>query len=99
MALRRRRHLFRAFRAELGASPAEAQRLLRLDRAAVLLARSNLQVQEIAEATGFASPFHFSRAFRKIYGRSPRAFRAAIAAGAPLPPIRLVRVRALAATV
>ncbi len=90
-----RGHLVRLFRAELGTTPMEALRLIRLDRAAVLLARTNLRVQEIADQTGFASPFHFSRAFRRVYRRSPRAFRAHLAAGGGLPPIRLVRVRSL----
>jgi AraC family transcriptional regulator len=90
-----RGHLVRLFRAQLGTTPMEALRLIRLDRAAVLLARSNLRVQEVADQTGFASPFHFSRAFRQVYRRSPRSFRNHLAAGGSLPPIRLVRVRSL----
>jgi AraC family transcriptional regulator len=91
-----RGHLVRTFREHLGATPAEALRLLRLDRAAVLLARSNLRVQQVADQTGFESAFHFSRAFRRIYGCSPRAFRERMAAGHPLPTIGLVRMRHLA---
>lgn len=84
-------HLSRVFQQVLGTSPAAALRQLRLDRAATLLARSNLNVQAVAEATGFASAFHFSRVFRALYGRSPRAFRAAIAGGETPALNRLTR--------
>lgn len=90
-----RGHLVRVFRDEFGVGPAEAMRLLRLDRAAFLLARSNLDVQEVAAQTGFADPFHFSRRFSATYGHSPRAFRRRCAAGVLTPVIRLVRVRRL----
>jgi AraC family transcriptional regulator len=74
-------HLVRVFRRVLDATPMQVLRLLRLDRAATLLARSNLAVQAVAEQTGFASPFHFSRQFRAAYGHSPREFRRRVAAG------------------
>lgn len=76
-----RGHLARVFRAETGLSPLEALRLIRLERAEMLLARSNLPVQEVASLTGFDDPFHFSRVFRVIFGRSPRAWRRARLAG------------------
>lgn len=84
-------HLIRIFKAELGTSPQEAQRLLRLDRAATLLARSNLKVQTIAEQCGFACPFHFSRSFKATYGASPRALRKRMLAGEGRPMSPLVR--------
>ncbi len=90
-----RGHLVRVFRAELGVGPAEAMRLLRLDRAAFLLARSNLDVQDIAAQTGFADPFHFSRRFAVTYGCSPRSFRRRSAEGMLTPMIKLMRVRRL----
>jgi AraC-like DNA-binding protein len=91
-----RGHLVRVFREQLGVTPAEALRLLRLDHAATLLARSNLRISEIADQTGFISAFHFSRAFRLVYASSPRAFRQEVAAGYAIPPIRFLRVRELA---
>jgi AraC family transcriptional regulator len=90
-----RGHLSRVFAQSLGVTPMETLRLLRLDRAATLLARSNLAIQAIAAQTGFGNPFHFSRVFRATYGHSPREFRRHIANGMNLPTIRLVQVRGL----
>jgi AraC-like DNA-binding protein len=84
-------HLCRLFTASLGRSPVETVRLARLDRAAVLLARSNYAINEIAALCGFASPFHFSRRFREAFGQSPSALRKAIQAGATPPTPRLLR--------
>jgi len=84
-----RGHLTRVFRAALDLTPMEAMRLLRLERAAAMLARSNLAVGEIAVQCGFPSPFHFSRRFRAAYGVPPRAFRTRIAAGMDMPTTRL----------
>ncbi len=74
-------HLCRLFRTATGQSPLGAVRQARLERAAVLLARSNYAVAEVAAMTGFASPFHFSRSFKAAYGASPRAYRAGRQAG------------------
>lgn len=87
-----RGHLIRVFREQLGIGPAEAQRRLRLDRAATLLARTNLRIQEVADETGFANPFHFTRAFRTAYGCAPREFRQRCAEGMALPGNPLVQV-------
>jgi AraC-like DNA-binding protein len=76
-----REHLCRLFRASLGKSPVETVRLARLDRAATLLARSNYNIAQIAEACGFASPFHFSRVFARAFGMSPTAMRQRVEAG------------------
>jgi AraC family transcriptional regulator len=84
-------HLIRIFNQELGASPQEVQRLLRLERATTLLARSNLKIQEVAEHCGFACPFHFSRVFKQTYGASPRALRRRLHAGESRPVDPLVR--------
>ncbi|MBA3708978.1 MAG: helix-turn-helix transcriptional regulator [Planctomycetes bacterium] len=92
-----RAHLARIFRAHLGATPVESMRILRLDRAAALLVRTNLAINVIAEQTGFENAFHFSRVFRQQYGHSPRAMRLRIAAGENMPTIPLVRVRHLSA--
>ena len=68
-------HLCRQFKAALGHGPAGAVRRARLERAAVLLARSNYTVGEVAALYGFASPFHFSRAFKQALGHSPTELR------------------------
>ncbi|MBN7823203.1 GyrI-like domain-containing protein, partial [Bowmanella sp. Y57] len=52
--------------------------LMRLRRAAHgLLARAELSVLNAALQAGFESPEAFSRAFRRAFGMSPRAFRKA----------------------
>jgi AraC-like DNA-binding protein len=82
-------HLTRMFRSALAVTPMEALRLLRLERAATMLARSNLSIQEVARQCGFQSPFHFSRLFRATYGHAPRTFRNRIAMGMDMPLTRL----------
>jgi AraC-like DNA-binding protein len=90
-------HLARLFRTSVGAAPLAALRLLRLERAAGVLARSNLSVKEVAASSGFESPFHFSRRFKEIYGVSPKAFRERLESGAPMPRKRLSIARTMAA--
>lgn len=85
-------HLCRLFRATTGRSPIETVRLARLDRAAVLLTRSNYAIGEIATQCGFVSPFHFSRRFREAFGQSPTELRQATQAGATPPTPRLLRL-------
>ncbi|ODN69252.1 GlxA family transcriptional regulator [Methylobrevis pamukkalensis] len=48
---------------------------LRLERARALLRQSAMPVTEIAAACGFASPSHFSRAYRARFGTAPTADR------------------------
>ena len=74
-------HLCRLFRRHLDLGPLECVGLARLERAAALLVRSNLSVKEIADATGFVSPYHFSNKFRGVYGIPPREYRKAMRAG------------------
>jgi len=70
-------HLCRLFREALDTSPVQAVSLLRLDRAMTQLVRSDLTVAQVADRTGFASPFHFSRRFKQVYGKSPSQARKA----------------------
>ena len=69
------RQLYRAFSG--GESPAALIRRRRLERAAELLAarRPIANVESIAQECGFASAEYFSRAFRREFGLSPRAYR------------------------
>jgi AraC-like DNA-binding protein len=71
------RQLYRAFTGT--ESPAARIRRRRLERAAEILAtRSGPgQVERVAVECGFASAEYFSRAFRREFGLSPRAYRAA----------------------
>ncbi len=69
-----RRQLERKLRALTGASPADFIRLLRLSRAASLLAQRYGTVSEIAYACGFPNASSFARVFRERYGVPPSAW-------------------------
>lgn len=69
------RHLDRLFAEQLRSSFVETYRRTRLNHARRLLEQSPLSISEIAFASGFSSPGHFSRAFRDFCGQTPRAFR------------------------
>ncbi|WP_344401320.1 helix-turn-helix domain-containing protein [Streptomyces longisporus] len=63
------------FTRQLGQSPMRALREARLRHAARLLESTDLSVDRVAAASGFASPFHFNRVFRTRYGVPPGAYR------------------------
>ncbi|WP_336214289.1 helix-turn-helix transcriptional regulator [Nonomuraea sp. LPB2021202275-12-8] len=64
------------FAAETGRTPMRAVREARMRHAATLLEATDLDIGRVAAASGFVSPFHFSRAFRREYGVPPRDYRA-----------------------
>lgn len=66
-----RRQIERLFHDATGKAPAEFYRGLRLDRGRNLLSTTNMTLQEIAMASGFASVSHFSRKFRERFGAAP----------------------------
>lgn len=88
-------HLTRLFRERFGMAPVEAVRLARLDRAAALLAGTQMPVQAVARAAGFNDPFNFSRTFRARYGCPPSAYRRKAEAGERVPMTPLVVNRTL----
>ncbi len=63
------------FTEQLGVSPMRALREARLRHAARLLESTGLTAERVAAASGFASAFHFSRAFRERYGVPPGEYR------------------------
>ncbi|MFE3850124.1 helix-turn-helix domain-containing protein [Streptomyces griseorubiginosus] len=75
------------FTRQLGRSPMRALREARLHHAARLLESTDLSVERVAAASGFASPFHFNRVFRERYGTPPGAYRAAGPTGAADPMV------------
>lgn len=85
-------HLCRVFRKSLNLGPLECARLARLQLASMLLGRSAMTIKEVADAAGFANPYHFSRVFRDAYGLPPRHYRHAVAAATPVPPNPIVRL-------
>lgn len=88
--------LARLFQRHFGLGPVATFERLRLVRAATILLRSNLSVEEVAHACGFTTPFHFSRRFRLLYGVPPSSYRK-LAAPDPIAPLRHARLQDLAA--
>ena len=74
---------YRAFRQAYGLSPSDYQRQLRVRRARRLLSAGAAPAQVAADA-GFADQAHLTRWFRRYYGITPGAYRAA--AGGPAGP-------------
>jgi AraC-like DNA-binding protein len=70
-----REHFTREFRVRYHETPGVMLRRLRLEHARTMLAATELDVAEIARASGFASANTFSRAYRARFGRSPGARR------------------------
>ncbi|MFZ5781282.1 MAG: Ada metal-binding domain-containing protein [Pseudomonadota bacterium] len=69
------RHLDRLFRRHVGASPLQAARTFRVQRAKRLLDRTALPMTEIAARAGFASLRRFNAVFAEVYGRPPSEIR------------------------
>ena len=67
----------RRFQECFARTPMDYVRDVRLRRAAQLLHRGELSVNDIATRVGFASRSHFSRAFREHFDCSPAEFRVA----------------------
>jgi transcriptional regulator GlxA family with amidase domain len=70
------RQLERLFKTHLGLRPAWYYTSIRLDRARELLRLTDMPVTEIGVACGFQSASHFSAAYSRHFGRSPKADRA-----------------------
>lgn len=70
-----RAHFFRAFRQTSGRSPGQFLAEMRIQHAKMLLETTALRVDEVANALGFTHARHFSSAFTKRVGVSPRLFR------------------------
>lgn len=66
----------KTFREATGESPSSFRRKRRLAQAALMLQRSDLKLDMIAESLGFCDGFHLSKAFKKEFGKSPADFRA-----------------------
>jgi AraC-like DNA-binding protein len=64
-----------------GCGVAHLHERLRLEHAATMLASQATPVKAIAERCGYPDIYRFSRAFKRVHGRSPRAFRCEAAAG------------------
>jgi LacI family transcriptional regulator len=77
-----RRTLERLFQEQLGRSPAEEIRRVRLDRAKHLLATTDLTVPKVAAACGFSTGHYLATVFRQETGITPLKYRAAASVSA-----------------
>lgn len=69
-------HLNRRLKEITNQSARDFIRNIRMRQAARLLHEKKLSITEVAYATGFANPSHFSVAFKEIFGITPRAYAA-----------------------
>lgn len=67
--------LYRCFMEYAEQSPAMYLRDIRLQRAKSLLRRTELPVQQIAQAVGYEDPLYFSRVFSDYIGCAPSFYR------------------------
>ncbi len=65
------RQLERLFAQHLGTTINRRYLRMRLEHARILLRQSTLPVAQIAVATGFAVPMHFSRCYKTFFGLAP----------------------------
>lgn len=68
-------HLQKLFRDELGISPIQFIKELRLEKARELLETTFLRVQQIGFAVGITDQSYFDREFKKKYGLPPNQYR------------------------
>ncbi len=66
--------LYRKTKALTGHSPNELLRMVRLKRAASLLASTDKTVAEVCYAVGFSSPSYFAKCYKEYYGENPTDF-------------------------
>ncbi|HSY48069.1 MAG TPA: helix-turn-helix transcriptional regulator [Thermoanaerobaculia bacterium] len=74
-------YLSHLFKQATGASLGQVLHEQRMQRAAHLLATSNLSVKEIAIAVGYEHTSSFTRAFERRFERGPRSYRRKIEGG------------------
>jgi AraC-like DNA-binding protein len=65
-------HLARHFKLAFGIAPIAYHRMLRLERAARMLAGGAVSVAEAAERIGYSDAVALTHAFRKHFGQAPR---------------------------
>ena len=68
-------HFARMFKTTTGRSPYQFVTEDRINRATKLLVAGRMPIEVVASTVGFNSASQFGRAFRKVVGETPRAFR------------------------
>lgn len=72
MSQRRTEQLFAS---QIGRSPKAYICNKKADKAAELLINTTMSIKDIAQALGYSSPYHLTREFSRLKGKSPRVFR------------------------
>ena len=70
-----RSYFGKIFKDVMGKSPQEFLLNYRMIKATELLKLTKLSIQDIGNAVGYPNALHFSRAFKNVYGISPRGWR------------------------
>lgn len=70
-----RSYFGKVFKTAIGQSPQEFLIRFRMAKASSLLTVTNLPISTICEQVGYPNQLHFSRAFKNVYGISPRTYR------------------------
>lgn len=70
-----RSYFGRIFKEAMGKSPQQFLITYRMNKAAELLKNSRITVAEVSSSVGYNNQLHFSRAFKSIFGISPREYR------------------------
>lgn len=68
-------HVRLMFENDVGMSPKEYLKSVRMEQAKKLMEGSSRLISEISFRCGYADPFYFSRIFRKHFGINPREWR------------------------
>ena len=71
-------HFSRAFKQSMGMTATNYIAERRIERAKRMLEETEMPISEIALRSGFSSQSHFTTAFRRLAGATPKAFRAAL---------------------
>jgi AraC-like DNA-binding protein len=91
-----RSHFIDRFRRAFGESPHQYLLTRRLERAASLLRLTDWSVAQVCMAVGLSSVGSFTTSFRRMYGRTPTAYRAAFPPAAAQARVPLCMVKAYA---
>ncbi len=70
-----RSYFGKIFKNSTGRSPHESLMNYRMVKATELLKLTSLSIADIGSAVGYENQLHFSRAFKNVYGISPREWR------------------------
>ncbi len=66
-----RAQLFRRVREQLGITPLDLIRQIRLQKGQHMLQKTDLSISQIAYSVGFSSPSYFSKCYREYFGVTP----------------------------